>query len=306
MSTERPILLAIDDTAANLWTLGGMLGDEFELQFATSGAMGLAMAQARPPELILLDVMMPDMDGFETCRRLLADPVTQHVPIIFVTAQNSPDDETRGLEAGVVDFISKPVNPAVLRARVRTHLALKRMADQLRSMALVDGLTGIANRRCLDETLASEWRACQRAGHPLALAMIDIDHFKRLNDRYGHPAGDACLITIAAALKACLGRSHDLIARYGGEEFLVLLPGTDLAGGQAKAEELRQAVQALAIPNENAEAAPVATISIGLAVVVPGTSMRAEQLVDGADQQLYEAKRTGRNRACCTELSPQS
>jgi diguanylate cyclase (GGDEF)-like protein len=298
MTQQRPTLLAIDDTIANLLTLGSILEDEFELHFATSGAMGLAMALANPPDLILLDVMMPEMDGFETCRRLLAEPATRNIPIIFVTAQNSADDETRGLETGVVDFISKPVNPAVLHARVRTHLTLKRMADQLRSMALVDGLTGIANRRCVDETLQNEWRACQRCGVPLALAMIDIDHFKRLNDTYGHQEGDVCLIAVAAALKACLGRPRDLMARYGGEEFLCVLPGTDLAGAQAKAEELRQAVESLGLPNEHATAAPVVTVSIGLAVAVPSELMTANQLVDSADHQLYEAKRTGRNRAC--------
>ena len=135
MTDRLPLILAIDDTPANLLTLRKALGDEFDLQFATSGATGLALAIESPPDLILLDVMMPDMDGYETCHRLLADPSTRDIPIIFITAQNSPDDETLGLEAGVVDFISKPVNPSVLRARVRTHLKMKRMADQLRSMA---------------------------------------------------------------------------------------------------------------------------------------------------------------------------
>ena len=294
-----PLILAIDDTPANLLTLGRALGDEFDLQFATSGATGLALAMESPPDLILLDVMMPDMDGYETCHRLLANPATRNIPIIFITAQNSTDDETRGLEAGVVDFISKPVNPAVLRARVRTQLTIKRLTDQLRSMAFVDGLTGIANRRRLDETLELEWRACQRAGAPLALAMIDIDHFKCLNDTYGHRAGDVCLVTVASTLKAGLGRSHDLIARYGGEEFLCLCPGTDLAGMQAKAEELRQAVQALGIPNEGADAAPVVTISIGVAATIPTAEMTPNQLVECADNQLYKAKQTGRNRCCC-------
>ena len=302
MTDKLPIILAIDDTPANLMVLRKALGDEFDLQFATSGQTGLALAIESPPDLILLDVMMPDMDGYETCHRLLADPTTRDIPIIFITAQNSPDDETRGLEAGVVDFISKPVNPSVLRARVRTHLKIKRMADQLRSMVMIDGLTLIANRRCLDETLESEWRACQRDSKPLAIAMIDIDHFKRLNDRYGHQSGDACLIAVASALKACFGRSHDLIARYGGEEFLCLFPGTDLAGARRKAEELRRSVQVLSIPNEGASATPVVTISIGVAVAIPTTEITKNQLVDSADNQLYEAKRTGRNRICFVDF----
>ena len=302
MIDRLPLILAIDDTPANLLTLGNALGDEFELQFATSGATGLALAIESPPDLILLDVMMPDMDGYETCHRLQADQATRDIPIIFITAQNSPDDETRGLEAGALDFISKPVNPAVLRARVRTHLTMKRMADQLRSMALIDDLTGIANRRCLDETLENEWRACQRASTPLAIAMIDIDHFKRLNDSYGHQSGDACLVAVASALKACLGRAHDLVARYGGEEFICLFPSTDLAGAQRKAEELRQSVQDLGIPNEGASAVSVVTVSVGLAVTIPTTEMTTKQLMHSADTQLYEAKRTGRNRICCIEF----
>jgi len=181
---------------------------------------------------------------------------------------------------------------------MRTHLTLKRLTDQLRSMAFVDGLTGIANRRRMDETLELEWRSCQRTGAPLALAMIDIDHFKCLNDTYGHCAGDLCLVTVASALKTGLGRSHDLIARYGGEEFLCLCPGTDLAGMQVKADELRQAVQALGIPNEGAGAAPVVTISIGVAATVPTPDISPHQVVTMADHQLYEAKRAGRNRVC--------
>jgi diguanylate cyclase (GGDEF)-like protein len=302
MTDRLPLVLAIDDTPANLLTLGKALGGEFDLQFATSGAAGVALAIESLPDLILLDVMMPDMDGYETCHRLLADPATRDIPIIFITAQNSPDDETRGLEAGALDFISKPVNPAVLRARVRTHLTMKRMADQLRSMALVDDLTGIANRRCLFETLENEWRVCQRVSAPLALAMIDIDHFKRVNDSYGHQSGDVCLMAVASALKACLGRPHDLIARYGGEEFICLFPGTDLAGAQSKAEELRQSVQVLGIPNEGASAAPVVTVSIGVAVTIPTTEMTPHQLVESADKQLYEAKRAGRNRICCVDF----
>jgi len=298
MADRMPTILAIDDTSANLLTIGSALGEEFDLQITTSGAAGLAQAIASPPDLILLDVMMPDMDGYETCRRFLAEPITCDIPIIFITAQNGVEDETRGLEAGAVDFISKPVNPTVLRARVRTHLTIKRLTDQLRSMAFIDGLTGIANRRQLDEILELEWRSCQRTGLPLALAMIDIDHFKCLNDTYGHHAGDECLVTVASTLKACLGRSHDLMARYGGEEFLCLCPGTDLAGMQAKAEEFRQAVQALGIPNEVSDAAPVVTISIGVAATVPTADVTPDQLVTKADQQLYEAKHAGRNRVC--------
>ena len=263
---------------------------------------GLTLATESLPDLILVDVVMPEMDGYETCRRLQAEPLTRDIPVIFVTALNSPDDETRGLEAGAVDFISKPVNAAVVRARVRTHLTLKRQADLLRSLAYIDGLTGVANRRQFDDTLESEWRACRRARSPLALAMIDIDHFKRFNDTYGHQVGDNSLKAVAAVLKGCMGRSHDLVARYGGEEFVCLLPDTDLAGARTKAEELKRVVQGLAIPHETSSVVPVLTVSLGVVTVVPSAELTPDHLLAAADAQLYEAKRAGRNRACCTQM----
>jgi diguanylate cyclase (GGDEF)-like protein len=247
--------------------------------------------------------MMPDMNGFETCRRLKADPLTRDIPVIFVTALDSPEDETFGLEAGAVDFISKPLNSAVVRARVRTHITLKRQADLLRSMSFVDGLTGVANRRQFDEALQREWRACLRTGTSLALIMIDIDYFKQFNDTYGHPAGDACLRAIAGILDGEMNRSHDLIARYGGEEFVCLLPDINLTAAQIKAEQLRQAVQSLNIPHKASSTAPVVTISVGLAFFIPTEKLTPEQLVAAADVQLYTAKHTGRNRVCCAACS---
>ena len=299
MSDSRPRILAIDDTPTNLLALGAVLGDDFALQVATSGAAGLALAGQSAPDLILLDVMMPDMNGFETCRRLKADPLTRDIPVIFVTALDSPEDETLGLEAGAVDFISKPLHSAVVRARVRTHLTLKHQADLLRSMSFVDGLTGVANRRQFDEALQREWRACLRTGSSLALAMIDIDHFKQFNDTYGHPAGDACLRAIAGILNGAMNRSHDLIARYGGEEFVCLLPDINLAGAQIKAEQLRQVVHSLSIPHAASSTAPVVTVSVGLALFIPSSELTPEQLVAAADAELYTAKRAGRNRVSC-------
>jgi diguanylate cyclase (GGDEF)-like protein len=299
MSDPRPRILAIDDTPTNLLTLGAALGNEFALHVATSGAMGLELAAQSAPDLILLDVMMPDMDGYETCRRLKADRLTRDIPVIFVTALNSAEDEAFGLEVGAVDFISKPLNSAVVRARVRTHLTLKYQADLLRSMAFLDGLTGIANRRQFEEALQREWRACLRTGTSLALAMIDIDHFKSFNDTHGHVAGDACLRAIAGILHNDMSRPHDLIARYGGEEFACLLPDTDLEGARVKAEQLRHAVQSLGIPHEASGTAPVVTISVGLETFIPTDELTPERLVAAADAQLYKAKHAGRNRVCC-------
>jgi diguanylate cyclase (GGDEF)-like protein len=221
--------------------------------------------------------------------------------VIFVTARSDPADETLALETGGVDFITRPVNPAVVRARVKTHLTLKAQSDFLRSLAFIDGLTGLANRRRFDEALVAEWRHCRRRGVQLALLMIDIDHFKRYNDHYGHLAGDACLRRVAAALRACLGRAHDLVARYGGEEFACLIPECDAETALARAGEIRTALKLLAIPHATSPTADRVTLSIGVACFCPGADDEPERLVTAADAALYEAKSRGRDRV---ELSP--
>lgn len=294
---ERPRLLVVDDQPINIQTLYQIFHADHEVFKATGGEQALAFCRDNPPpDLILLDVVMPGMDGIEVCRRLKADPTLADIPVIFVTACSEPADETGALEAGGVDFIAKPVNPAVVRARVKTHLTLKAQADLLRSLVFVDGLTGVANRRRFDEALQIEWRRCRRSGAPLTLLMIDIDHFKRYNDHYGHQIGDACLQKIAAALKAGLKRAHDLVARYGGEEFVCLMPECDYPAGQNKAEELRAAVAALGIPHADSPTANRVTLSIGIAVMHPDGESGPEALVAAADAALYEAKNGGRDR----------
>ena len=266
----RPRLLVVDDQPINIQTLYQIFHADHEVFMATSGEQALAFCRGNPlPDLILLDVMMPGLDGLAVCQQLKADPVLANIPVIFVTACMDPADETRALEAGGVDFITKPVNPMVVRARVKTHLTLKAQEDFLRSLVFVDGLTGVANRRRFDEALLSEWRQCRRAGTPLALLMIDIDHFKRYNDHYGHPTGDACLQQVAAVLKAAMQRACDLVARYGGEEFVCLLPGCDQAPALAKAQALQAALAAQGIAHEASPTAAWVTLSIGVAVAQP-------------------------------------
>lgn len=295
---ERPRLLVVDDQPINIHTIYQIFHTDHEVFMATSGAQAVEFCRRTPPDLVLLDVVMPEMDGLEVCQRLKAEPSTADIPIIFVTAQNDPTDETRALEAGGVDFIVKPANPAVVRARVKTHLTLKAQGDMLRGLVFVDGLTGVANRRRFDEMLQAEFHRCRRSGQPLALLMIDIDHFKRYNDCYGHQTGDACLQAVAAALKGSLSRSHDLVARYGGEEFACLMPDCTQLDGQIKAEKLREAVQALGIPHADSPTASQVTLSIGVAAVVPDAHTTPQQLVAIADKALYLAKARGRNRIC--------
>jgi diguanylate cyclase (GGDEF)-like protein len=289
-------ILLVDDSVERVRVLNDALQGEHELVFAMSGDKALEIARSQELDLILLDARMPGMDGFAVCAALKASPQTREIPVIFVTALMGPEDETRALEAGAVDFITKPVNCLVVRARVKTHLTLKRQADILRSMSMRDWLTGIANRRCLDETMEAQWRQCQRAHEPCSFALVDIDHFKIYNDQYGHPEGDRCLFRVAQAIQGCVARPRDLVARYGGEEFAILLPCEDLDGAETVAQRVIEAVRALEIPHAYSPIAPFITVSVGVSSAQPGRSTSIQALVDAADTKLYEAKNAGRNR----------
>lgn len=298
MLRSLPKLLLVDDQPVNIQTLYQIFADDHEVFMATSGEQALALCRDKQPDLVLLDVIMPGMDGLETCQRLKEDVDTADIPVIFVTSQNSPEEETHGLEVGAVDFISKPVNPAVVRARVKTQLTLKAQTDALRMLASLDGLTGVPNRRIFDERLDAEWRACRRSGSPLSLLMVDVDHFKLYNDHYGHLDGDQCLKAIASALASSVERGRDMLARFGGEEFVCLLPDTDLEGAKHIAEKLRQAVEGLAIPHVESKTAATVTVSLGVATTAECDALEPPDLLKVADEQLYLAKQSGRNRFC--------
>lgn len=312
--TTEPNLLLVDDDPGMIQVLSRMLAGCGSMRYATSGSDALRLAREATPDLILLDGEMPGMSGFEVCRKLKADASLAEVPVIFVTSHSAPEMEVAGLELGAADFISKPLNGALVLARVRTQLRLKHMADELRRMARVDGLTGVANRRMFDERLAQEWLRARRSGKPLALLLCDVDHFKLFNDRYGHQEGDACLCAVAQAMEHTKLRPADLVARYGGEEFAVLLPETPAGGAQRIAERLLAAVQALAIAHEASPVATTVTISIGIccfdessetwsdtSAAIRGEAGRhsgsESDLLRGADQALYAAKAAGRAQA---------
>jgi diguanylate cyclase (GGDEF)-like protein len=288
-------ILIVDDVPSNIQVLAEALRQDYQVRIATNGADALAIAHEAPPDLILLDVMMPGMDGFEVCRRLKSSTATQATPVVFITAKDDLGDEEQGLSLGAVDYITKPFHLPVVRARVRNHLQLKLRTDMLERMAHVDGLTGIANRRRFDEALDVEIRRCQRAGQSLSLLLIDIDYFKHYNDHYGHGMGDLCLSQVAASLAHNASRAADLVARYGGEEFAVILPQNDLEGARLIAERLRERVLALEIPHAPSCNLPWISISIGAATVTPPDEIQPGDLINAADRKLYEAKSSGRN-----------
>ncbi|WP_101209397.1 diguanylate cyclase [Pseudomonas sp. 43NM1] len=300
---SRPKLLIVDDQPTNIRVLHELFREDCDVFMATSGEQAIGVCQLQLPDLILLDVVMEGIDGHEVCRRLKADPATQGIPIIFITAQQQESDEVSGLELGAVDFISKPINPTIVRARVRTHLTLKLQNDLLRSMALMDGLTGVANRRKFDEDILADWRQCYRERKPLSLVLVDVDFFKRYNDQYGHQAGDGCLKSVAQELSLTVRRPYDLVARYGGEEFACVLPNTNLAGAVEIAERMQERIRALGIEHSASDVDSVVTVSLGVATVTPTGDLTISALIEAADKQLYRAKIAGRARVCSSAIS---
>jgi diguanylate cyclase (GGDEF)-like protein len=302
-SNPRPQLLIVDDQPLNIRLFHQIFHADHEVFFATNGEAALEFCKTNYPDLILLDVNMPGLNGYEVCRRLKQDERTREIPVIFVTAQSDVSQEEEGLAAGAVDFIAKSASANVMRARVGTLITLKRQSDLLRTMARVDALTGLANRRHFDEILSSEWRRCTRSGNPLSLMLIDLDHFKLFNDHYGHQAGDSCLQQVSACLKAGFARSHDLVARYGGEEFVCVMPETPLEGAEAKAQALEKAVRALRIPHDkSAVAGGIVTISLGVAVATPTVGDDCASLILCADRSLYMAKDGGRGQVQALQI----
>lgn len=296
---DMPTVLIVDDNHENIRILIETLKDEFKLLAASSGDQALYLLKSGPklPDLILLDILMPGVDGYEVCRKLKHNDRTRHIPIIFVTAISEVMDETKGFRLGAADYITKPYHPPIVKARIKTQINLKNKTDMLEQLASIDGLTNIPNRRKFDEVLQNEWQRALRYQFPLSVIMIDVDQFKQYNDHYGHATGDECLRQIADALGACLKRPYDFIARYGGEEFVVILPDVDTRGAFRIADAMKQAVADLDMAHERSDVSPHVSISAGVATALPGGSITAcRDLVAAADRQMYQAKKDGRNR----------
>jgi diguanylate cyclase (GGDEF)-like protein len=295
ISAMQKVLIA-DDDAINRQVLGELLKPEYMVLLAKNGEQTLERALRHLPDLILLDVMMPDMDGYEVLRRLRADPQTEHIAVIFISGLDRPEDEANGLNLGAADYIAKPFNATVVTARVALHLQVVRQRRMLERLAHIDGLTELANRRRFDEVYAAEWQRAREARRPLSLALLDIDCFKQYNDRYGHPAGDRVLRSVARTAASFMRRPVDLAARYGGEELVLLMPDTFGEQAEQMVTGVRLAIEQLTIAHDASVVAPVLTVSVGGATLEVKDGETAAELLDAVDSQLYRAKHAGRNR----------
>lgn len=289
-------LLIVDDEKQNRLLLTELFGSTYKIIQAKNGVQALEKARQHRPDLILLDVLMPEMDGMGVLRELKRDDATRLIPVIFITALSSATDEENGLNLGAVDYISKPFHPPIVRVRVHNQLQLVHQRRLLEQLASLDGLTGIPNRRQFDATLLKEWHRCQRNQQPLSLIVADVDFFKKYNDALGHAAGDRVLQEVAATLRQAARRPGDLVARYGGEEFVLLLPETDATSAQALAEGLQQLLHSKAFAHPNSSLGPWLTMSMGGNTIVPSTTALDPEFFALADAALYRAKHQGRNQ----------
>ena len=297
-------ILVVDDTRDNLRLLSNILTEQgYLVRPVSQGVRAVAAARSKPPDLILLDIMMPEMDGYAVCEALRTDERTRDIPVIFISALNETADKVKGFSAGGVDFITKPFQPEEVLARVKTHLTIRHLQKELEArnrelarLVNIDGLTQIANRRYFDTYLQQEWLRSVREQHHISLIFIDLDHFKLYNDHYGHQAGDDCLKQVAQVFEQVARRPADVAARYGGEEFVILLPNTDEHGAEHVAKDIQETLRQLQIPHAQSPVSPSVTCSMGIVCTIPSQAVSAETFVAIADEAVYKAKAQGRNQ----------
>jgi len=291
-------VLVVDDSSDNLQIVGSLLLNQgCEVFVADSGERALEMAAAVHPDLILLDLMMPGMDGLETCRRLKLITGLRDVPVVILTATGDERLLLESFAVGAVDYVRKPFNPAILLVRAATHIQLYRRTRELEQLAHIDALTGLPNRRAFDQRIGEDWQRCRRNNGLLGVLMLDIDFFKQYNDHYGHQQGDLALRAVAVAMQGAARRVVDFCGRYGGEEFVVVTlcsVGTEV---ERLAQRIHDAVNALAIEHHGIEPGGLLSVSLGYACVSPRDAITPSSLIRAADQALYRAKAKGRNRS---------
>lgn len=325
--TKKPLILIVDDAPANVCLLSLMLThNHYEICTASNGVMALELLQGDgpKPDLMLLDINMPHLDGYQLCEQIQTMPEIASIPVIFISALGNVNDKVKGFKVGAVDYVGKPFAVDEVLMRVRTHLTinqqrqelerqnkllimevekrqaaeakLQQLNQELKHLSITDGLTKVYNRRYFDHHFQREWNRLVREQGPLSLALGDVDYFKKYNDRYGHPAGDRCLQSLVQCMQRGLKRAIDFVGRYGGEEFVLLLPNTDLDGAIHVLTQVQKEIVALQLPHEGSLVAPHVTMSFGLVSTVPQGLDSQDEFLKAADIALYEAKEQGRNR----------
>lgn len=271
---------------------------DLKIKSAKTGNDGISLALNEKPDLIFLGIMGSDMTGLDTLKELKKSRDTKNIPVIVFTDKDNEKIEEKSLNLGAVDYISEPFSGVIVKARVYNQLQIIRQMRTIEQISLLDPLTNIRNRRSFNDRLNTEWRRCLRDRSPLSFMMVDVDKFKQYNDTYGHPQGDTLLKALAMIFEASARRPADLIARLGGEEFGILLPNTPIKPAMEIAEIIRTSVELLRVMTADGVTETRTTISIGVAALVPAEGLHSQDLIEKADQLLYEAKTTGRNRVC--------
>ncbi|WP_151946335.1 GGDEF domain-containing response regulator [Aliarcobacter butzleri] len=303
MEFKKPTILVVDDMTTTLLLLHDLLKDTYEVKIAKSGTKALEILESpNDIDLILLDIEMPDINGYDVCKRIKNNETIKNIPIIFITGRTSQEDEEYGLNLGAIDYITKPFNKAIVKLRIKNYLNLKIKNDMLEKLSMYDGLTNIRNRRFFDETFEKTFSEIKRDKKSLAVLMIDIDFFKPYNDNYGHGQGDETLRKVAKALEKTIKRASDFVARYGGEEFVILLKNINKDGVEAVANNLLNAVRELKITHEFSKIENYVTISIGASFYNSNSDVTKLELLLKADEALYSVKNSGRNNFAILEV----
>jgi diguanylate cyclase (GGDEF)-like protein len=297
MAKNKNSLLVVDDDSSSLMVLSHILQPGYTIYTAKDGGAAIQKAEKYLPDLILLDILMPGMDGYEVLSALRQSEEAKHIPVIFITELNKPEDEKKGLKLGAVDYINKPFDNMIVKLRVELQIRLINQLRTIEYLSATDQLTKIPNRRSFDNRLKEEWRRVIREKQPITIIMIDVDYFKYYNDKYGHQQGDKALLMIAEILGKTTARPADFIARWGGEEFVVLLSNSDAQAGLKLGEDLREKVENTGILLKDGTVTRI-TVSAGVNSQKPTRGTAPDEFISGADKALYAAKETGRNRVC--------
>lgn len=299
---KQPTILIVDDMTTNILILSDLLKDEYDIKVAKNGEKAIEIVNSQNIDLILLDVEMPNLNGYEVCKILKASDKTKNIPIIFITARSSETDEEKGLDLGAIDYVTKPFSKTIVKLRIRNHIKLKEKTNLLEQLSMYDSLTNIKNRRFFDEIFEKIYQETKRDKTNLALIMIDIDHFKSYNDNYGHGKGDRALQEVAQSISNTLNRPNDLVARYGGKEFVALIKNISSEGLVTIANNILNSIGDLNIRHDFSDVATRLTASMGIAHFDANNKASKIKILMAADENLYKIKNSGKNNFLITNL----